>query len=116
MGGIARENRMKAVQIGGTEDHVHMLVSMPPSLAPSEAMQRIKGASSAWIKQTFEGLEAFAWQAGYGAFTVGASQVEATVRYILNQETHHANKSFHDEYLAFLERHGVAYDKGRLWD
>jgi putative transposase len=116
MGGIARQNGMVAMDIGGVADHVHLLLSMPPSLAPSHAMQRIKSGSSLWIKETFSTLSDFAWQSGYGAFSVSQSQIDATVSYIRQQENHHAIKSFQEEYLAFLERHGVHYEVSRLWD
>jgi len=116
MGGIARENKMVALEIGGVADHVHLLLSMPPSLSPAQAMQRIKGGSSLWIKETFRGLGDFAWQSGYGAFSVGASQIDATARYIREQERHHGKKSFQEEYLTFLKRYGVLYEEARLWE
>jgi len=116
MGGIARENGMVPIQIGGVSDHVHLLVRMPPSISPSQAMQRIKGGSSLWIKETFSKLGDFAWQSGYGAFSLGASQIDATVRYILDQENHHAKKTFQEEYLVFLKRYGVRYEEKHLWD
>jgi putative transposase len=115
MGGIARENKMYPIQIGGVADHVHLLLSMPTSLSPAQAMQRIKGGSSVWLKDRFEGFSQFSWQSGYGAFSVGASQIEATVNYILNQETHHEKRTFQDEYEAFLKRNGVSFEKGGLF-
>jgi REP element-mobilizing transposase RayT len=116
MGGIARENRMKALCIGGMADHVHLLVSMPPTLAISKGIQLIKGGTSAWIHTTFPEMEHFAWQEGYGAFSVGVSHLADTRAYIENQEEHHRNKSFQDEYLAFLKRHEIPCDEKYLWD
>lgn len=111
LGGIARENRMSALSIGGVADHVHLLLSMPSTLSIAEAMQRIKGASSQWIHEEFQGRRDFAWQEGYGAFSVGVSQIDATKRYIENQRDHHSKQTFEEEYVAFLERHGIEYDK-----
>ena len=116
MGGIARENGMKAMAIGGTSDHVHLLLSLPPTLAVSKAVQAIKGGSSAWIHHTFLGKSGFAWQEGYGAFSVSKSHIEETIAYIKNQAEHHRVKSFQEEYLAFLKKHEVPYDERYLWD
>src|SRR3954465_16067605 len=73
LGGIARENGMKTLAIGGVSDHVHMLVSLPATLSLSKAIQLLKGNSSKWIHETFPALRAFAWQQGYGAFSIGVS-------------------------------------------
>ena len=111
LGGIARDNDMKAVQIGGYDDHIHALVAIPPVLAVSKAVQLLKGASSRWIHQTFNNMAAFAWQDGYGAFTVGLSQIPDTVRYIEGQREHHRVKTFQEEYVAFLRKHNVGFDE-----
>ena len=116
MGGIARENGMKALAIGGMNDHVHLLVSLPATLSTAKAMQLIKGGASIWLNERFPGLQPFAWQKGYGAFSVGVSQLDATMAYIKNQEEHHRGKSFQQEYLAFLKKHGIEYDEKYLWD
>jgi putative transposase len=115
MGGIARENRMKALQIGGVEDHVHLLLSLPSTLSVSKAMQLIKGGSSKWVHDTFAEHPDFEWQAGYGAFSVGTSQIDRTRHYIANQREHHRAKSFQEEFLAFLEKHGIEYDPRYVW-
>ncbi len=88
MGGIARENEMTALAVGGTDDHVHLLLSLPSTLAIAEAMRKIKGGSSLWLHEGC-GLSGFEWQKGYGAFSIGCSQVEATVAYIAGQQEHH---------------------------
>ena len=111
LGGIARENGMKALEIGGVADHVHLLLSIPASMALSKAVQLIKGGSSHWMKETFPKVTGFAWQDGYGAFTVSQSQLDAVREYIRNQEEHHRTKSFAEEYRAFLERHQVEFDE-----
>jgi REP element-mobilizing transposase RayT len=116
MGGIARDNKMTARCIGGVADHVHLLVSMPPTLSISKGIQLIKGGSSTFVNQTFPGVHDFAWQQGYGAFGVGVSQVDETIAYIRNQEEHHRHKSFQEEYVAFLKRHQIVYDEKYVWD
>jgi REP element-mobilizing transposase RayT len=111
IGGIARENKMKALAIGGTEDHMHILLSLSAILPIAKAIQLIKGGSSKWIHETFPSHKDFAWQAGYGAFSVSISQVEATIAYIKNQEEHHRKKTFEEEFLTFLKKHGIEYDE-----
>ena len=81
-----------------------------------EAVQLIKAGSSAWIHQSYPNLRNFAWQQGYGAFSVSISQVQETVHYIEQQVEHHRTRTFQEEYLAFLEKHGVRLDEKYLWD
>ena len=111
IGGIARENGFKALCIGGTDNHVHVLVSLNPSINVAKAVQFIKGGSSKWIHETFPEQKQFAWQEGYGAFSIGISQIDQTRKYIENQETHHKKVSFQDEYLEFLRKNNIDYDE-----
>jgi putative transposase len=111
LGGIAKANKMRALAIGGVEDHIHLLLSMPSTISIAESMQRIKGASSKWVHEEFPDRRDFAWQEGYGAFSVGVSQLNSTKRYIDNQRDHHTRQSFEEEYLAFLQKHGIEYDE-----
>ena len=108
LGGIARENDMKALAIGGVADHVHLLLSLPATLSVSKAMQLLKGNSSKWLRETFPELrqDGFAWQEGFGGFSIGVSGVDDTVRYITTQEEHHRTKSFREELEVFLKKHG----------
>ena len=115
MGGIARENKMKALAIGGIEDHLHLLFSIPSTLSIAKARQLIKGGSSKWVHDTFAEHRNFEWQEGYGAFSVGISQVDDTKAYIANQREHHRTKTFQEEYITFLERHGIGYDPRYVW-
>jgi REP element-mobilizing transposase RayT len=92
IGGIARTNRMKALAVGGMQDHLHILLSLPPKVTVSKAVQLVKAGSSKWMHEQ-QGTR-FEWQVGYGAFTIGISQVRGTVEYILHQEKHHAKRSF----------------------
>jgi putative transposase len=115
LGGIARANGMKALQVGGYDDHIHLLLAVPAVMSLSKAVQLIKGASSRWIHETDNDMTAFAWQDGYGAFTLGVSQIADTVRYIEGQREHHRSKTFQEEYAHFLQKHGVEYDERYIW-
>ena len=115
MGGIAKENKMKALAIGGTEDHVHLLLSLPSTLSIAKAIQLIKGGSSAWVHDTFPEYRDFGWQEGYGAFSVSISHVENAIIYINNQKEHHRALTFQEEYLHLLRQNGVKFDEKFLW-
>jgi REP-associated tyrosine transposase len=114
LGGIARENGMKALAIGGVADHVHILLSLPATMSVSKAMQLLKGNSSKWIHETFPALRSFAWQEGYGAFSIGISGIDETRAYIRDQEEHHRTRTFHEEVIMFLRRHGLPFDESML--
>src|SRR5687767_12604463 len=115
LGGIARENAMKALAIGGTDDHVHSLLSLPATMSVAKAVQLIKGGSSKWIHDTFSKYKKFEWQEGYGAFSVSALQVKKTIAYIEAQKEHHRKRTFQEEFLEFLVKHGVAFDARYLF-
>jgi putative transposase len=110
LGGIARENGFAALAVGGTSDHVHVLVSLPATLPVAKAVQLLKAGSSKWLHETFPAMAPFTWQEGYGAFSIGVAHVEVTMRYIAHQGAHHRSQHFDDEYTGFLKRHGIAYD------
>jgi REP element-mobilizing transposase RayT len=110
VGGIARENRMTPLAIGGTSDHLHALLSLPGMMSFAKAVQLIKGGSSKWVHDTFSSQRKFAWQEGYGAFSVSFSQVPKTIAYIANQKEHHRRKSFEEEFFELLKRHNLDYD------
>lgn len=115
LGGIARKNGMKPLQTGGIEDHIHMVVGIPPTMAVSKAVQQIKGGSSKWIHDTFPALAGFAWQDGYGAFSVSRSQVPTVINYVATQREHHSEQDFQTEYRAILERHEIDFDERYIW-
>ncbi len=115
MGGIARERDLAPLAIGGIDDHVHMLLSSPGKIAPAKAIQEIKAVSSLWVHETYANHRLFAWQEGYGAFSIGISQVDETVHYIQNQAEHHRKIDFQQEFIAFLTKHGIAYDERYVW-
>ncbi len=116
LAGIARQNRMMPLLVGGIENHVHALVGMSPVLALSDALRLLKGGSSIWVRENLPGCRGFAWQDGYAAFTVSKSQIPEVKDYIQGQREHHRVKSFQEEYRAFLDRHEVRYEEKYLWD
>jgi len=116
LGGIARENGMRAMIIGGVENHVHLLLALPATMPVAKAMQLIKGGSSKWVHETFPEHQEFRWQEKYGAFTVSVSQLDTITAYIENQREHHRSKDFQEEFLALLKRHRIEYDERYLWD
>jgi len=115
LGGIARQNGMKALQIGGIEDHVHVVLAIPAPLSLSKGLQLLKGASSKWIRETFPDLTTFQWQDGYGAFTVSKSHLPEVVDYVAQQREHHKHQTFQDEYRTWLHKHGIEYDERYVW-
>ena len=116
LGGIARENGMKALAVGGVADHVHVLICLRTRLSVAKAMQLLKGNSSKWLRETFPELrqQGFAWQEGFGSFSIGVSGVNETVRYIQTQEEHHRRRSFREELEIFLQKHGQKYSAEML--
>ena len=107
---------MKAIEIGGVEDHVHLLLSLPATLAISKALQLIKGGSSKWVHETFPEHRLFAWQEKYGAFSVSESRVESVIQYIRGQAEHHRMMTFQKEFVALLKKHRIECDERYLWD
>jgi putative transposase len=95
IGGIARQLGMKAIAVGGTANHVHVLLLLPAAMPLSEAVQKLKANSSRWMHEVTG--RRFFWQEGYGAFSIGLTQTDATVRYILGQREHHAHHTLEDE-------------------
>jgi len=106
LGGIARRLEMKAIAVGGTRDHLHILLLLPPTIALAEAMQKLKANSSRWMHE--QTGRPFEWQEGYAAFSVSISHTDATVAYILNQRSHHARRGFGEELARILSRHRIA--------
>jgi REP element-mobilizing transposase RayT len=104
------------VLVNSVEDHVHILFELSRTVSVSQAVEEVKKTSSKWIKTQGAGFAGFSWQAGYGAFAVSESNVPSVREYIVGQQEHHRRKSFQEEFRAFLERHGVAYDERYVWD
>jgi len=114
LGGIARENKIKALAIGGASDHVHVLLSLPATLSVAKAIQLLKGNSSKWLRETFPNMRSLGWQEGYGAFSIGVSGIEATVSYIRNQAEHDRRRTFREEFVMMLRRRGLDYNDKML--
>ena len=113
----ALTHEMRVIRAGGIENHVHVLLEIPKTMAVSEALKRLKGGSSNAINsEGLTGSARFAWQDGYAAYTVSSSKVPKVIGYIANQREHHQTQSFEEEFVAFLEKHGVDYDSKYLWD
>ena len=114
LGGIVRELNGTAIIINGTSDHVHMLARLRPVHSVAVVMRIVKANSSRWARHKWN--VPFAWQTGYGSFTVSESNVSAVSRYIANQEEHHKKRSFQEEFVAFLKKNKVTYDERYIWD
>ena len=111
--GIGRAKQIPVVAAGGTGNHVHLLLDLPPTMHVSQAMQVLKGNSAHWLNGP---RSPFAWQQGYGAFAIGESQRSAVMRYISNQEEHHRKISFQDELRVLLRKHDIEFDEKYVWD
>ena len=116
IGGIIRDDGGKLLAAGGMPDHVHLLADIGKQQSVVDAVRDIKANSSGWIHKTFPQYQSFAWQTGYGAFTVSYSSVEAVKNYIANQAEHHRQRTFQEEFVEFLQRHGIEYDERYLWE
>ena len=114
LGGIATENNIKPLAIGGVADHVHILLSLPSTTAISKAVQLLKGGSSKWIHDTFPEHATFAWAEKYGAFSVSVSQLGTVTAYIRSQPEHHRTTNFTEEFLSLLKKHQIAFDEKYL--
>jgi REP element-mobilizing transposase RayT len=116
MGGILRGHGGKLLAAGGMPDHVHLLADISKQQTLADALRDLKANSSGWIHETFPNLSGFAWQTGYGAFTVSYSNADGVKQYIANQAEHHRVRTFQEEFVEFLKRHGIEYDERYLWD
>ena len=114
LGGTIRGLKGIPHAVGGTADHVHLLLSLRASHCLADVMREVKSESSGWIHREIQWAR-FGWQEGYGAFTVGAPDLEKVRSYVLNQEEHHRVKTFQQEYVKMLERGMVEYDERFLW-
>jgi putative transposase len=115
IGAICRTNESPLLVVGGTANHLHLLISMSKNLALSRLIMDIKKDSSKWIKTKGPRFAGFHWQDGYGAFTLGESQLDAARQYITGQKVHHQSMTFEDEYVALLAKYGVSYDPRYVW-
>lgn len=116
LAGSCRALESEAYRVGGTEDHVHIACTLPRTLTVSKLLEEIKKTSSAWFKTKDSRCRGFTWQAGYGAFSLGQSNLAGLIRYIDNQKEHHRSKSFQEELLELLRKYEVEYNELYLWD
>ncbi len=116
MAGVAKKEFGWARRIGGTSDHIHGLIEIRTDVSVAHAMNRWKSLSSGWVHKSFPESRDFAWQSGYGAFTVSSSRAPDVIAYIDGQAEHHRHRSFEEEFLDFLKRHGIQYDPEHVWE
>lgn len=109
-GGILKNYKSNPLQIGGTSDHIHILCTLPKTMAPADLVEEIKKSSSKWIKTKGSHYNNFYWQDGYGGFSVSNSGIDSVKKYILNQKKHHEKVSFIDEYKNLLDAYGILYE------
>jgi putative transposase len=110
MAGVCSKEKIVPLEIGGMDDHSHLLIQLPPTLSLSDAILEIKTSSSRWMGKSF------AWQRGFAAFSVSASKKNAVVRYVRTQDTHHKKMHFDSELITLLKKHGVPYDPKYVFD
>lgn len=116
MVGIARNNGCSPVQIGGVEDHVHLLISLSRTITIAQLVEHLKTGSSKWLKEKGPALKDFAWQAGYGVFSVSPAQANEAIRYVQSQEAHHQKLTFQEEFRSLMAEAGVEIDERYVWD
>ncbi len=116
LGGILKRLECQPIVVGGVEDHVHLLASLSRTCEAAEMVKELKRGSSLWVKEREPGLGDFAWQSGYGMFSIGFSQIEEVRGYIAGQEEHHRKVSFQDEFRRLLQRYEIEYDERYVWE
>ena len=115
LGGAMKNLESHCLAAGGTDNHVHLLVSQSKNIALSRLLEEIEKSSSKWIKTKGPSLRTFGWQDGYGAFTIGQSQVEAVKQYIARQKERHKKQTFEQELITLLKRYNVPYDERHIF-
>ena len=116
LGGVIKHHGGTPIITGGVADHVHLLYAQPKTMTLSDMVRELKRGSSIWIKQREPALRDFAWQGGFGAFSVGQTEVDVVRHYIEQQEEHHKTRTFQEEYLTFLRKYAIAHDERFLWE
>ncbi|MCP4399466.1 MAG: transposase [bacterium] len=114
MATVLRDMKSQAYRAGGTSDHIHIAATLPRTVCQSDLVKKVKITSSQWIKG--QGVSSFAWQHGYGIFSVSKSDLDTVLQYIDDQEEHHRTKTFQEEFRAFLDKYQVEYDERYVWD
>ena len=115
IGGIMNNKNARLISAGGVFDHIHLYASLPSTISVADFVNVVKSNSSRWIHESFSRLRNFAWQEGYGAFSVSKSEQQKVVKYIANQEHHHRTRTFKEELIKLLDKHEIEYDERYLW-
>ena len=113
---VSRKLKCECLRVGGTADHVHLAIRLSRTITIAKLVEQLKTSSSVWAKEQSPDQRAFAWQRGYGCFSVSPRDSEELVAYVDNQEEHHKKRSFQEEFRMFLDKYGVNYDEAYLWD
>lgn len=113
---VVRSTGCECPRAGGVADHVHLAIKLSRTITVAALVEEVKTSSSKWLKTQSPELRGFAWQRGYGVFSVGPPDLDALLAYIDNQEEHHRARTFQEEYREFLTKHGVPYDERYVWD
>ncbi|MFO7975721.1 MAG: IS200/IS605 family transposase [Candidatus Hydrogenedentota bacterium] len=113
---IARNHKCECLRVGGKADHVHLAIRLSRTITIAHLVEQLKTSSSIWAKEQSPNQHGFAWQRGYGCFSVGPRDLEDLVAYIDNQEEHHKKRTFQDEFRMFLDKYGVEYNEAYVWD
>jgi REP element-mobilizing transposase RayT len=116
IGGVMNNKNARLICAGGMSDHIHLYASLPSTITIADFVSVVKSNSSRWIHQSSLKRWAFAWQEGYGAFSVSKSEEQKVITYIRDQQRHHGKGSFKDEFLEFLDKYEIEYDERYLWD
>lgn len=116
LAGVARETGNECPRVGGVADHVHLAVRLSRTMTVAQLVEDLKTASSKWLKTKTPELSDFAWQRGYGVFSVGPTDGDALFAYIDNQEEHHRTKTFEEESRMFCRKYGAPLDERYAWD
>ncbi len=116
IGGTLRKHKSALIAANGTPNHVHLLVSQSKNISLSDLLRELKKASSLWIKTKDKAFKSFQWQAGFGAFSIGQSQIETVKNYIAKQKEHHKTELFEDEYRKFLQKYEIDFDEQYFLD
>ncbi|HKO44348.1 MAG TPA: IS200/IS605 family transposase [Pyrinomonadaceae bacterium] len=115
IGGIMRKKKATLLAAGGMFDHIHLYASLPSIISIADLVNAVKANSSRWVHESFRNLRTFAWQEGYGAFSVSKSDEQRVIRYVQDQERHHAKRTFEEEFISLLEKHDMPYDPRQIW-
>jgi putative transposase len=113
---VGRDCDCEIYRVGGVADHVHLAVRLGRTISQADLIEKIKKTSSVWIKEQGNAYHSFFWQRGYGAFSVGYSQLDSLIRYIDQQEEHHRTRTFQEEYRAMLQKYHIEFDERYVWD